>query len=226
MFVLYSCRFFIGFTQAFVVIYAPVWINEFSPSEANTRWMAGLHSGCVVGILSGYIFAQVVINYFSQYATWRLAIYFQGTIQALLSIIAMFVDNRNLDVRQKVTEENISMISGKVTGENRYISDKRIDTVDADKMEHLCHQFKILCSNYVFIFVTLCLCSVYFVVTGIQFWTTAYFLLILEEDPETTMINFAIVCITAPVAGVIVGSYFSDYIGGYKGENLLRAIKL
>ncbi|CAI2361636.1 unnamed protein product [Moneuplotes crassus] len=226
MLMLYSCRFLIGFTQAFVVIYAPVWINEFSPSEANTRWMAGLHSGVVVGILSGYIFAQVVINYFSHYATWRLAIYFQGGCQALLSLIAMFVDNKNLDVRQKLTEENISMISGKFIGENRHINDKRIDTVDSDNIGHICHQFKILCSNYVFIFVTLCLCSVYFVVTGIQFWTTAYFLLILNENPEATMINFSVVCITAPVAGVIVGSHFSDYIGGYKGENLLKSIKL
>ena len=224
--VLYISRFVIGFTQAFVVIYAPVWINEFSPSEANTRWMAGFHSAWVVGILSGYIVAQIIINYFSYYATWRLAIYIQGGFQALLSLITMFVDNRNLDVKQKVTEENIAMISGKVTGENRHMSDKRIDTVDSDKMGHLCHQFKILCSNYVFIFVTLWLWSVYFVVTGIQFWTTAYFLLVLNEGAEATMLNFAIVWITAPVAGVSVGSYFSDYIGGYKGENLLKAIKL
>jgi len=224
--VLYTSRFIIGFTQAFVVIYAPVWINEFSPAEANTRWMAGFHSACVVGILSGYIFAQVIVNYFSFYTTWRLAIYFQGGCQFILAFITVFVDNKNLDVKQKVTEENIAMISGKINRGNLHISDSRIDTVDSNKMEHICHQFKILCSNYVFIFVTLCLCSVYFVVTGIQFWTTAYFLLVLHEGPKITMINFAVVVITAPVAGVSIGSYFSDKIGGYKGENLLKAIKL
>lgn len=63
-------------------------------------------------------------------------------------------------------------------------------------------------------------------VTGIQFWTTAYFLLVLDEDPNVTMITFSLVCITAPLAGVSVGSYFSDRIGGYKGENLLKSIKL
>ena len=144
----------------------------------------------------------------------------------MLSLITMFVDNKNLDVKEKASEEQVAMITGNNTGLLRHASDKRIDTVDADEIGHICHQFKMLCTNFVFVFVTLSLCSVYFVVTGIQFWTTAYFLLVLNENPETTMINFAIVCITAPVAGVSVGSYFSDMIGGYKGENLLKSIKL
>jgi MFS family permease len=239
MWVLYISRFILGFSQAFVVIYAPVWINEFSPAEANTRWMAGFHSACVVGILGGYISAQVIVNYFSYYTTWRLTIYIQGGFQFLLSVITMFVDNKNLDVKEKSQEENVGMLNGVKSDKDlhfpksptrhefiKHASEKRIDTVDADEMGHLCHQFRMLCSNYVFIFVTLCLCSVYFVVTGIQFWTTAYFLLVLEEDPNTTMITFALVCITAPLAGVSVGSYFSDLNGGYKGENLLKAIKL
>jgi hypothetical protein len=105
----------------------------------------------------------------------------------------MFVDNKNLDVKEKESEDQVAMITGNNTGLQRHTSDKRIDTVDADEIGHICHQFKMLCTNYVFVFVTLCLCSVYFVVTGIQFWTTAYFLLVLNENPETTMINFAIV---------------------------------
>jgi MFS family permease len=76
--ILYVARFILGFSQAFVVIYAPVWINEFSPAEANTRWMAGFHSACVVGILGGYIVAQTIVNHFSYYTTWRFAIYIQG----------------------------------------------------------------------------------------------------------------------------------------------------
>lgn len=63
-------------------------------------------------------------------------------------------------------------------------------------------------------------------VTGIQFWTTAYLLLILGEDPNTTMIMFSLVCITAPISGVSVGSYIADLSGGYKGENQIRALKL
>lgn len=153
--VLYCSRFVIGFTQAFVVIYAPVWINEFSPAEASSRWMAGFHSACVVGILSGYISSQIIVNYFSHVTTWRTAIYIQGILQFLLSIITVFVDNKSLDVKAKVNEENIPMITGTTKELNRQHSDNRIDTVDSDDFAHLVYQFKMLLTNYVFVFVTL-----------------------------------------------------------------------
>lgn len=41
---LYISRFFMGFTQAFWVIYAPVWTNYFSPFERQTTWL-GLLQG-------------------------------------------------------------------------------------------------------------------------------------------------------------------------------------
>ena len=61
-FVLYSMRFMLGFTQAFCVIYGPVWVNEFSPRESNTKWMAILHSFVVIGVMVGYIVGAVAVN--------------------------------------------------------------------------------------------------------------------------------------------------------------------
>ena len=51
LFFLYFCRFMMGFSQAFCVIYAPVWINEFSPSHSSTLWMGMLHSFVPLGKL-------------------------------------------------------------------------------------------------------------------------------------------------------------------------------
>ena len=81
-------------------------------------------------------------------------------------------------------------------------------------------------TNQVFIFVTLSLCSVYFVVSGIQFWTTAYLIKVLKLDKTVVMLSFTGCCITAPMVGVAVGSYLSDKQGGYKGKNVITAIKL
>lgn len=79
----------------------------------------------------------------------------------------MFVDNKNLDVKDKVNDEKVAMINKNQRSDKGYdlpktamvhrTSEKRIDTVDADELGHLCHQFRILCSNFVFIFVTLAL---------------------------------------------------------------------
>jgi hypothetical protein len=69
-------------------------------------------------------------------------------------VITVFVDNKNLDVKAKDNEENISIITG-ASKLNKHASDKRIDTVDADEFSNLLYQFKMLLTNYVFVFVTL-----------------------------------------------------------------------
>ena len=61
---LYGIRIFMGFTQAFVVIHGPVWVNEYSPSESNSRWLAMLHGAVVIGIISGYIMTALIDIFF------------------------------------------------------------------------------------------------------------------------------------------------------------------
>lgn len=82
----------------------------------------------------------------------------------------MFVDNRHLDVKDKISDENEILNKNPRDSEelnnkdsqpklvmNKQFSEQRIDTVDADEFGHLCSQFQVLCTNFVFIFVTLAL---------------------------------------------------------------------
>jgi len=66
----------------------------------------------------------------------------------------------------------------------------------------------------------------YFISSGIQFWMTSYLIDILDNDPFKVVIIFSIVSITGPLFGVIVGGTFADKYGGYKGKNILKALKL
>lgn len=83
-----------------------------------------------------------------------------------------------------------------------------------------------LVTNWVFIFTTCSLCCLYFVVTGIQFWMTAYCIKVLDEDPSVVTFFYSVVSITAPIPGAAMGGYLADKNGGYKGRNVLTAIKL
>jgi len=49
---------------------------------------------------------------------------------------------------------------------------------------------------------------------------------VLKCDKTVVMLSFTICCITGPIFGVSIGSYLSDKNGGYKGKNVLTAIKL
>ena len=81
-------------------------------------------------------------------------------------------------------------------------------------------------SNWIYIWVALALCSMYFISSGIQFWMTSYLIDILDNDPFKVVLLFSVVSITGPLMGVIVGGTFADKYGGYKGKNTLKALKL
>lgn len=59
-------RFMLGFTQAFCFIYAPVWINEFSPRDQSTRWMATNQAFCAIGVIFGYAVGAMMIDLASE----------------------------------------------------------------------------------------------------------------------------------------------------------------
>lgn len=94
-----------GVSQAFCVIYAPVWVNRFSPLNRNATWMGFLHAFCLIGIMAGFMLAAVMITYFGDYLSWRLAIQFQGFCQLPVLIAFFFLDNSRVDVLYEQKEE-------------------------------------------------------------------------------------------------------------------------
>lgn len=84
-------------------------------------------------------------------------------------------------------------------------------------------QLKRLFSSNLWVALTLSLCSVYFVVTGVQFWITDYATLAKEEgglgaDAQTVVFVFSVASVTGPVIGVFLGGVLIDKQGGYKDD--------
>ena len=83
-------------------------------------------------------------------------------------------------------------------------------------------QLLMLWHSSLYIWLTLALCSLYYVVTGTQFWITEYATAKLPEglgvDPTVVLWSFAFTSVTAPVTGVFLGGWVIDQQGGYKDE--------
>lgn len=80
-----------------------------------------------------------------------------------------------------------------------------------------------LARNKVYVFVMLSISCLLFIITGIQFWISDYMQIVLKVDPKKVFITFAVVCITAPVFGVMAGGYFIQKLGGYTNRRALDA---
>lgn len=75
--------------------------------------------------------------------------------------------------------------------------------------------------NKIYVFTLFGICCLLFIITGIQFWISDYMITILLVKKETVFISFSIVCITAPVLGVIYGGLMIQKIGGYTNPNAI-----
>ena len=72
------------------------------------------------------------------------------------------------------------------------------------------------------------LCAVYFVATGLQFYSTSYLLIGLGLPPITAYMYVVLVLATAPTMGVAAGSFFVqalEWLGGFRGRKRLASLR-
>ena len=67
----------------------------------------------------------------------------------------------------------------------------------------------------------LAISSLYFVITGIQFWISDYMRTVLRKEKETVFMAFGLISITGPTLGVVIGGTILDRLGGYTGKEAL-----
>lgn len=58
---IYFSRFLMGVSQAVWVVYAPVWVNNFSPQGSQSLWLGMLAGFSPLGIMIGYVLTAFII---------------------------------------------------------------------------------------------------------------------------------------------------------------------
>jgi len=72
-----------------------------------------------------------------------------------------------------------------------------------------------LLKNGQFVLLTMAISSLYFVVTGLQYWVSAYLMIAMEINQEEVYYYYAFTCLSGPISGVIIGGIMFNCIGGY-----------
>ena len=239
---LFSTRFMMGVTEAFLTVYGPVWVNNYSPLQYMATWMGILHSCSIVGVFIGYLFASIINNFLKDYLSWRFAMQIQGYAEIIFALFFFMEKDEyiNVDLRKTIPAKefeleqndyivNNSLPSNNASRRNLHSGrrhDPRVDTVELDNLGRYLLQAKIVLKNKLYVTLTLGMSSIYFIVTGIQFWITKYLIEILNADQLVVNITFSLISITAPLSGVLFGGTVSDKYGGYKGRNESKALQM
>jgi len=94
-----------------------------------------------------------------------------------------------------------------------------------EKKESLITIYCTLLKNFEFLFTMLATCVLFYVISGILFWSTDYFIDVLGENKSDVTLAFGLTSITAPVLGAISSIPLEMYVG-FKGNYTLPACLL
>ena len=95
LYLLYTARIFMGFTQAFWIVYAPLWINNFSPKAYQTTWIGIFQGFSPLGIIIGYSVTCFITGFGG---SWRYSLVVQGISQLIPLFYFVFMEHEEIDI--------------------------------------------------------------------------------------------------------------------------------
>ncbi|OQR82526.1 Major Facilitator Superfamily (MFS) [Achlya hypogyna] len=206
-------RALIGFTQAFLCVYAPLWVHEFAPKSRRGEWMSYLQGAVPLGVTFGYLLGSIAVwvsesssgcfNFFC----WRWPFIFQVVLVTPLALGIFGIPDDHIVMRPS-RRESISYLDGEEEDEyDAFFDDGK------SNWSNICTLLRIP----VFTSIVLGLSSLFFCVTGIQYWTTLFLTTNLDDSAYTIHLAYLVVSGTGPILGVVFGGKLIDYYGGYAG---------
>lgn len=218
---LIGMRFLIGFTQATLSVYVPVWVDRFAPKEIATQWFSWLQITVPVGIMVGYVLGWVALGLQTapdngglclggSVMCWRLPFFLQALLTIPVCCAIGSVPGENLDIE---AVNRLRRHASQSDGSNGSPGIPVISGVYA----YCCDVMAILRSFY-FTTSVIVITSMYFVLMSIQYWATDYMIRGRSYPEHTTMLLFVLVSGTAPILGAILGGVLVDRMGGFEGS--------
>ncbi|KAJ1607306.1 putative dynactin subunit p62 [Cryptosporidium canis] len=127
---IYASRFFIGFFQAFSIVYLPLWVEKFSPPSSTNTWLAYQQLFSMVGVFLGYLLGGILtsmaieeINIYnmsfgqqlsSSFISWRGPFIIQSALIVPIILVLIFIPSGALDVgdQEQLSEAEYSKTTG------------------------------------------------------------------------------------------------------------------
>jgi len=238
MFLLSISRILTGFFQVFFCIYFPVWV-DLHGKEKRTRWLTILQVGVPLGVFLGYGITALLVKYIHWIYAYFIQIVILGSCVfgfaffgsdrlstvdlKSTALMTLDMDSEDQYLPAITTSSFLGPDSSQssdysLLDDNPQVNEGEAGSPSKKPRGGLRKHFKALMKNEIYRFSLLALTSLYFIVTGIQFWISDYMRSVLKMEKEIVFISYAFLTLSAPVTGVIVGGIITDKRGGYTSK--------
>ena len=197
---LFFNRVLVGILQSFITIYMPVWCNQFGLQSNRNFMIALIQLVSPLGIFFGYFIASICIND-QIYGGWKFAFLVQAVLILVLTGFFLFVPKNFFSKYYHSV--------GETKEEEKIIRKTEEEELNISQNEDLSYfeKIKVLFRYKVFVFSMLGMSVLIYIITGVQYWVSDYLDAILGvKSQKDRLFLFTIVCFTAPVFGVLMGT--------------------
>ncbi|KAG2761730.1 hypothetical protein PC129_g3142 [Phytophthora cactorum] len=234
----------VGITLGYFAGSVTIWLASQGPEEAATALQsvvsaiskAALGINANADIVDGIDDASMRLCY--GIYCWRWPFLTQFALILPLSILIFFVPREHIRLRSTrrrsivIVDEDEDVDTGVETTcddehvlvslsvDNNVSDGYRLRSLASHEEEEHTSRWSnlwLLLQHRVYVFIVMGLSGLFFVVAGVQFWTTLY----LETNTKGSMyeihLSYLIVSGTGPIMGVFFGGWLIDQFGGYSG---------
>ena len=210
--ILILSRIITGFSQSFMSIYLPVWVDQYGISSKKSIMMSLISIPSAFGYLLGYISAVLT--------SWKITFRINALMSSILFVCFFF--SKNLYFSKSIVPKKIdnNSINNSITSNiNEVISLFEDAAVNNDQygkksiIQHAKECFK----SKLFCFSTISLISIFLILSGLQFWINDF----LENsihilDKKERLIYFIVIILITMIGAPITGGFILQKLGGYE----------
>ena len=223
---LLSNRVILGIFQSYVIIYLPLWCNQYGITNKRSIMISFGQLAVPIGVFSGYLIASICIS-IDDVHEWKYTFIIQS-IAIVLMIIPFLYASDNVFESKLVSfkDENLNndatffKISNSILEEPDANLNDILDMTYKPKGKYI-DIIKEILQYKIFVLTVLATSCLYFCITGLQYWGSDYMNRILEvHSPEKRLLYFSIICFSSPTLGVIASGYLVNYLHGYEDKRV------
>ena len=207
------CRILTGFSQSFMSIYLPVWVDQFGINKKKSIMISLISIPSAFGYLLG--------NILSVFTSWRTTFRI-NTIMCTILFIGFFLNkniyfSKNILPLKKTMNINIKSADEISMFEDTTISqENNFDTKSIIKIAIHCFKSRLFCN------ITIAIISIFFILSGLQFWANDFFENGLDiKDKKERLLGFVIIIVFTALLAPIVSGLIMTKLGGYESKKVM-----
>jgi len=211
-----------GLAASFPLVYLPLWVDEFSPSEATGQWMAIVQTGVPVGQTLGVVVAGIATATYgtSDGLLWRGALLVQAVALVPVTLRVLLIPAAQVDVT------NISPLRARLDSLTLFPSEGAQGHFGGFIRETR-EMLQGVSRNPLNTSLTSTLCLLQFTAATLALWAAPYLALSGgAPSPLVTLFVVALLLVLVPALGTYAGALLCNRLDGFKAGHHAAALRV